>query len=218
MAVRGSPVVAGLFDRLVHIPKRDAGGWRALPGRIFHGGSVVVDLVGERATRLHEQKRLRCPALRVRRRLRDRVRHVSRKVAILKVLDSGKRKKFESGMVRDVTDDKTDYTLVLDGPMLERWAIHLNKGAAKYDKHNWLKADGEEELARFRESAMRHFVQALRGEVDEDHIAAVFFNLNGMAYVQDRLKEKTRAAGFGPGRPGPVAGLVAGRGASDSIA
>src|SRR5688572_8119821 len=48
--------------------------------------------------------------------------------------DSGERKTFDSGMVRDVTTDKTDYTLVLDGPMFERWAGLLKRGAVKYDK------------------------------------------------------------------------------------
>ncbi len=102
------------------------------------------------------------------------------------VKDSGERSRFDSGMVRDVTTGKTDYALVFDGPMLERWAVHLTKGAEKYDKSNWLKANGPEEQARFRESAVRHFVQWLRGDTDEDHAAAVFFNLNGFEYVRGR--------------------------------
>lgn len=100
------------------------------------------------------------------------------------VKDSGERAQFDSGMVRDVTTGKTDYTLVLDGPMFERWAEHLTKGAQKYSKRNWMLAEGDAELARFKESALRHFLQWLRGDTDEDHAAAVLFNVNGAEYVK----------------------------------
>lgn len=103
------------------------------------------------------------------------------------IKDSGLREEFESGMVRDVQDDKTLYSLIFSGPMLERWAEHLTKGAKKYGANNWLLASGEAELERFRESAVRHFIQWLRGDRDEDHAAAVFFNINGAEYVQAQL-------------------------------
>src|SRR5690242_16921322 len=104
------------------------------------------------------------------------------------VKDSGERLKFDSGMQRDVAHNKIDYSLVADGPMLLRWAIHLDKGAKKYDKRNWMKAEGEQELARFKESAFRHFIQWFYGDVDEDHAAAVMFNINGAEYVKEKLE------------------------------
>lgn len=107
------------------------------------------------------------------------------------IKDSGQRLTFESGMERDTEDGKVDYSLIFDGPMLERWAAHMTKGAEKYTPRNWMKASGKKELARFRKSAFRHFVQAMRGDTDEDHFAAVFFNLNGMAYVQEQLKSES---------------------------
>lgn len=103
------------------------------------------------------------------------------------------RQKFASGMVRDVNDDKTDYTLVMDGPMFERWAEQLTRGGRKYDKRNWLQAEGPDELSRFRESALRHFIQWFRGDTDEDHAAAVFFNVNGAEYVKERPGQKLEA-------------------------
>lgn len=105
---------------------------------------------------------------------------------VFTVKDSGKREEFDSGMVRDVTEGKTDYSLTLDGPMFDRWAIHLTKGALKYSKRNWMLAAGDGEYERFRESALRHFLQWFRGETDEDHAAAVFFNINGAEYVKGR--------------------------------
>ena len=109
------------------------------------------------------------------------------KVSGFIVKDSGKRQEFSGGMVRDTTEGKTDYSLVLDGPMFDRWAIHLTKGAVKYAKRNWMKAAGQEELDRFRESALRHFIQWFRGDVDEDHASAVFFNINGAETTKEKL-------------------------------
>lgn len=104
------------------------------------------------------------------------------------IKDSGARQQFDSGMVRDITDDKIDYTLALDGPMFKRLAIHLTKGAVKYAKRNWMQARGQAELDRFKESATRHFFQWLNGDVDEDHAAAVLFNINGAEYVKEIME------------------------------
>lgn len=108
------------------------------------------------------------------------------------VKDSGERKEFASGMVRDIEANKTDYTAILDGPMFDRWAEHLTKAKAKYPDirpgvANWTLAAGEEEMVRFRKSALRHLRQWLRGDIDEDHAAAVFFNINGYEYVKGKL-------------------------------
>ena len=111
------------------------------------------------------------------------------------VKDSGERLKFVSGMQRDVTTGKIDYALVYSGPMLRRWAEHLTKGAAKYDRNNWLKACGPEERERFRISAARHFHQWMGGEKIEDHAAAVFFNINGVEYVDEVRDSLTKEMG-----------------------
>ena len=113
---------------------------------------------------------------------------VSPSVDMFTVKDSGKREEFASGMVRDTETGKADYTLVFDGPMMDRYAEHLTKGAVKYEARNWMKANGPVELARFRKSAIRHMRQWLRGDTDEDHAAAVMFNINGYEYVKERLE------------------------------
>jgi hypothetical protein len=51
-----------------------------------------------------------------------------------------------------------------------------------------MKAQSVEELERFRMSAARHFEQWLRGDTDEDHAAAVFFNINGAEYTRSRCE------------------------------
>jgi len=107
------------------------------------------------------------------------------------VKDSGDRLQFDSGMVRDTDEGKIKWHLVASGPMLKRWAVHLTKGAAKYDDDNWMKASGDAELNRFRASAFRHFMDWYNGKRDEDHGAAVMFNINGAEYVTARM-----AAGY----------------------
>lgn len=102
------------------------------------------------------------------------------------IKDSGKRAEFSGGMVRDIADDKIDYSLITDGPMFKRWAVHLTNGAKKYAKRNWMKAEGQEEMDRFKESAFRHFMQWYYGDVDEDHASAVIFNINGYEYVKTK--------------------------------
>lgn len=109
------------------------------------------------------------------------------------IKDSGKRIEFDSGMVRDVTEDKVDFSLIMDGPMFHRWAEHLTAGAKKYDARNWMKASGAAELDRFRESALRHMIQWFYGATDEDHAAAVMFNLNGAEYVLQKLRDDAEA-------------------------
>lgn len=72
-------------------------------------------------------------------------------------------------------------------PFFWRYVDLMKRGAEKYTDRNWMQANGEAELARFRESAARHFFQWYFGDRDEDHGAAVWFNVNGAEYVLGRL-------------------------------
>lgn len=109
------------------------------------------------------------------------------------VKDSGQRQEFKSGMVRDTTVGKVNFWRILAGPMFRRWATHLTLGAIKYPDiapgvSNWTLANGAEELARFKDSAFRHFIQWQEGDTDEDHAAAIFFNVNGYEFVKEKIQ------------------------------
>jgi len=93
-----------------------------------------------------------------------------------------------SGMRRDKEEGKLDYTLIFDGPMVDRWATLLTNAVPTRGERNWMKAHTEEDYKRFRRSASRHFVQWLRGERDEDHASSLFFNVNGAEHVGDQLR------------------------------
>jgi len=111
--------------------------------------------------------------------------------------DSGQRLHFESGMVRDVDDTKPAFDLVIPEGipyselMLTRWAELLRKGAIKYSRRNWEKANSIEELDRAKASAFRHFMQWYTGETDEDHAAAVFFNINEVETIKYKQTKET---------------------------
>lgn len=110
-----------------------------------------------------------------------------------KTKDSGQRKVFGTGMQRDTNEGKPRFDLITpadqpyDQIMTYRHAMLMSRGAVKYGDRNWEKARTAEELARFKESAYRHFMQWYHGEVDEDHAAAVYFNIAGVEYVKGRL-------------------------------
>lgn len=112
------------------------------------------------------------------------------------VKDSGSRQEFDGGMVRDIEDGKPDMTHLFQHfePMGTRYAEHMTKAATKYRDPepgvpNWTLAAADPELVqRFKRSAARHFKQWLRGDTDEDHAAAVLFNLNGAEYVKAKIE------------------------------
>lgn len=101
--------------------------------------------------------------------------------------DSGQREEYPSGMRRDTQEGKPRYDLV-DREFLKRWAFLMARGAAKYSEENWREANSEEELKRFKASALRHVFQWLDGDEDEDHAAAVAFNLAAAEYVKTKLQ------------------------------
>ena len=109
--------------------------------------------------------------------------------------DSGERLKYQSGMVRDISKDKPRFDLLIpEGipykeQMLTRFADLMQRGAQKYTARNWEKAEGPEELARFKESALRHLIQWFCGETDEDHAAAVWFNITAYEATVYKLKK-----------------------------
>ena len=110
--------------------------------------------------------------------------------------DSGERTEFSTGMLRDTARDKIRFDLItppgipFDEQMLTRWAALMTRGAEKYGAHNWLKAETQEELDRFRESLCRHFFQYIMGVEDgEDHAAAILFNVSGIEMVKWKLRD-----------------------------
>jgi hypothetical protein len=107
--------------------------------------------------------------------------------------DSGARAEFANGGVRDTQEGKPRFDLIQPetvpyaDQILTRFAALMGRGAEKYEDRNWEQFSDEEALQRAYSSAFRHFVQWFNGEVDEDHAAAVFFNIMAAEYVRGVL-------------------------------
>ena len=87
--------------------------------------------------------------------------------------DSGKRLKYTTGAVRDPSTGKGRYDL-LQTHAIFRLATVLEKGSIKYSARNWEKGIN---LARFWDSATRHWFQVLEGKTDEDHAGQALWNI-----------------------------------------
>jgi len=88
------------------------------------------------------------------------------------VKDSGERRLFETGAVRDIQKGKGRFDL-LPPKAITRLAKHFENGAAKYGDRNWEKGIN---ISCYVDSALRHLFTYLDGEYDEDHLAAAAWN------------------------------------------
>ncbi len=101
------------------------------------------------------------------------------------VKDSGERYENELGGNRDTSEGKVDYTLIpVEG--LKRLANHYQNGLKKYGRDNWKKLVIEDDMQRFKQSALRHMYAWIEGEDDEDHAFAVVFNIFSYEYNKEK--------------------------------
>jgi hypothetical protein len=92
-------------------------------------------------------------------------------------------------MNRDTDAGKPRYDLCYL-PMFKRWADLVARGAVKYGENNWMLANTEAEMNRFKASAFRHFMQWFNNwDTDEDHAAAIFFNVSAVEYMKQKLSK-----------------------------
>jgi len=98
------------------------------------------------------------------------------------ILDSGERRDFGTGAVRDMAEGKGRFDLL---PMcsLMRLAKHYENGCSKYGERNWEKGIPSHSYA---DSAMRHLVKYLDGWDDEDHLIAAIWNLMCLAWNEEK--------------------------------
>ena len=110
--------------------------------------------------------------------------------------DSGKHREYNSGMMRDTSEGKPRFDLTVpellpyDETMQYRLAMLLERGAKKYTERNWEKANSIEELEHARASLGRHYHQYMSGMEDEDHGAAIYFNVMEIEYIKWRMKNE----------------------------
>ena len=89
------------------------------------------------------------------------------------IKDSGERREFSTGAVRDMAGGKGDMVSVPWEAML-RLSQHYEAGAKKYQRFNFRKGIP---VSSFIDSACRHLAKYQCVCDDEDHLAAAAFNL-----------------------------------------
>lgn len=107
--------------------------------------------------------------------------------------DSGKRQQFDSGGQRDTQEGKPRFDLLFpkgvpyEEQLITRWAYLMGRGAEKYTERNWELFESQEELDRAKSSALRHLIQLIHDVDDEDHAAAVLFNVLVIENIKRKL-------------------------------
>lgn len=101
------------------------------------------------------------------------------------IKDSGERKEFSSGAVRDMQGGKGDMVSIPWEAVL-RLSKHYEEGAKKYERWNYRKGIP---VSSFIDSACRHLAKYQCGMDDEDHLAAVAFNILGAMLMENVMPE-----------------------------
>lgn len=101
-----------------------------------------------------------------------------------KLADSGKRKQFATGAVRDGGTGKGAFHLLPIFGVLAG-ALQMERGAIKYAPRNWEKGLP---LSTFVNSAIGHILRHTAGFDDEPHLDAAIWNLMCLAETQQRIK------------------------------
>ncbi len=86
-------------------------------------------------------------------------------------------------LLREDKTGKVDFTIIPYKP-LARVAERFMEGALKYERDNY-KNCTPEQLQTYRESALRHLMQYVDKQTDEDHLSACVVNLMIIMYVED---------------------------------
>lgn len=101
------------------------------------------------------------------------------------IQDSGERREFDTGAVRDMSEGK-GLMVVMPAAALLRLSKHYEHGAQKYGKWNYNKGIP---VDSFIDSALRHIMKYLDGWDDEDHLAAAAFNILGAMEMEAHKPE-----------------------------
>lgn len=99
---------------------------------------------------------------------------------------TGSIRQFDSGAVRDSNEGKSRPDLI-SPYFTDRLGYRLAFGAKKYQERNWEKGIPD---AAFLESLERHLVAYKMGKTDEDHAAAIAFNIMGIIHNEEVRKLK----------------------------
>jgi hypothetical protein len=103
--------------------------------------------------------------------------------------DGGTRKVYPTGAMKEDQADtvhKGRFDLLPPHPIIQIAKIYA-AGAVKYSSRNWQKGIP---LSRFLDSTMRHLFQFIEGREDEDHLHQAMWNLMGLSWTQQAVRDR----------------------------
>lgn len=100
------------------------------------------------------------------------------------VCSDSEKKEHETGAIRSDRTGKGRFDLIPPYALF-RVALHYENGAVEHEDRNWEKGLP---LMRYLESAFRHLMKLLGGSKDEDHAAAVIWNIMGYIETLRRIE------------------------------
>lgn len=101
------------------------------------------------------------------------------------IKDSGERRHFDTGAVRDISTSKGDMAS-LPWEALLRLSVHYSHGSQKYQRWNYRLGIP---VSSFIDSACRHLAKYQCGMDDEDHLSAAAFNVLGAMLMENTKPE-----------------------------
>lgn len=102
---------------------------------------------------------------------------------ILDIPDSGERRQFSTGAVRDASVGK-GHPHLIPPIAIREIALRFEQGSKKYSHGNFLKGLP---LSCLYDSASRHILAWAEGKTDEKHLSAAAWNLVVAIYMQDQI-------------------------------
>ena len=102
-----------------------------------------------------------------------------------KIKDSGHRREFPTGAVRDMAEGKGRYDL-LPWEAIHELALHCEQGALKYGERNCEKGIP---ISSLIDSAFRHLSKYMQGADDEPHLRAALWNIAFAIWMEKNRPE-----------------------------
>ena len=107
------------------------------------------------------------------------------------------KRQFSTGAVRDVEDNKEDYTETISWTAFKRYAKYMTSKKVRYGGGNFKKGI---EIESYERSMLRHVQKYMENkyeggtvEVDYDHLAAIVFNVFGIMHEEGRNEKETKS-------------------------
>ena len=101
--------------------------------------------------------------------------------------------KFKSGAIRDTQEGKVDFVETISFTAHHRFAKYMTGKKAKYGVGNFKKGipieNYEQSLLRHVDKYFRNKYEGGQDEPEEDHLAGIRFNVDGIMHEEEREKK-----------------------------